>query len=289
MEGEWCKAAERGAALVGINKLLENDAWGKRDAEGTGHAASLSPHCHVKPEDGEHKTAVLVLGSFHRVEAVSESHGRSQDPDGHIGLPQLRMGAGREMWGADQPRAMARGAKHHAEQQQQMMRSGPGILARSGCSGVPISSSSQTLSPRQKIPPLTPCLPKGRRAVSQGWGAALGGMPVLGARQSEGLGAGFSTRWERSPWAQGAMPCGTQQELSSCQGAPGAESLGRTEGQIFVCSASAVKDRLFRSLRNIPLLLRCSWENLVQHMQAINMISEKRKKIPTPKTKQSPN
>lgn len=115
-------------------------------------------------------------------------------------------------------------------------------------------------------------------------GAALRGMmPALGTRQSEGLGAGCAT-----PWEQGAMPCGTQQELSSCRDAPGAASLGRTEGQIFVCSASAVKDRLFRSLRNIPLLLRCSWENLVRHMQAINIISEKKKKDSNPEDKTEP-
>lgn len=69
MEGEQRKAAERGAALAGINKLLGSDAWRKRDTQRTGHVASLSPHCHAKPEGGEQKNAALVLGSFHGVEA----------------------------------------------------------------------------------------------------------------------------------------------------------------------------------------------------------------------------
>lgn len=70
-----------------------------------------------------------------------------------------------------------------------------------------------------------------------------------------------------------------------CPTAPQEESLtrepwgppvpGEFRTQLFVCTASAGIDRLFRSLRNIPLLLGCSWENLVQHMQAVNMISEK--------------
>lgn len=61
---------------------------------------------------------------------LSEPHGHSRDPHNHVGLPQLQIGTGGEMRGAEQPRAMARGAKHHAEQQQQMTRSGPGIFGK---------------------------------------------------------------------------------------------------------------------------------------------------------------
>ena len=64
---------------------------------------------------------------------------------------------------------------------------------------------------------------------------------------------------------------------------------GEFRTKLFVCTASAGIDRLFRSLRNIPFLLRCSWENLVQHMQAINVISGRKKKKKKKKRKKNPS
>lgn len=98
---------------------------------------------------------------------LSEPHGHSRDPHNHFGLPQLRIGTGGEMRGAEQPRAMARGAKHHAEQ---MTRSGAGVLARSGCSGVPLSS---TFLPGKRCSPLTSLFAKGTESWEQPSGGCL--------------------------------------------------------------------------------------------------------------------
>lgn len=54
-----------------------------------------------------------------------------------------------------------------------------------------------------------------------------------------------------------------------------------------MCTASAGKGRVYGSLGNIPLLLGCSWENLVQHMQATDELAEKNPKKPKTKAKQA--
>lgn len=134
---------------------------------------------------------------------LSEPHGHSRDLHNHIGLPQLRIGTGGEMWGAEQPQAMARGAKHHAEQ---MMRSGAGVLARSGCSGVPLSS---TFLPGKRRSPLTSLFAKG----TESWEQPSGGCLPRAHGRARGwmwhpIGAGSDALWH---------PAGAQQ-LPGCSG-----------------------------------------------------------------------
>lgn len=111
----------------------------------------------------------------------------------------------------------------------------------------------------------------------------------VGRQPTRGLGAQrCSISWDRTgsfpqgktgwfPLGEGVLPQGTREKsLRQHWGSPGGGHQPRENlGLEFVCRTSAGTDRSLRSHSNIPSLLRCSGENLLQHTQAINTGSEK--------------